>query len=44
LGKEGVGNDLFETRVSVGLGELCLMVEGIVSRSRTVLHIVSMCM
>jgi len=44
LGEEGVVNDLFVTILSVGLGELCLMVEGIVRSSGTVLHIVSVCL
>jgi len=44
LGKVGVVNDLFVTILSVGLGELCLRVVGIVSSSGTVLHIVRVCL
>ena len=42
--KKGVVNDLFVTILSAGLGELCLMAEGIMSSSRTVLNIVSVCL
>ena len=44
LGIEGVVDILFVTILSVGLGELCLVVEGIVSSSGTVLRIVSACL
>ena len=44
LGKEGVVNYLFVTILSVGLGELCLTVEGIMRSRGTVLRIVSVCL